>query len=418
MPKSKQMTGTRNPQEERSKSGTRVTRRDVLVGAAAWAVLPPLTLSERAAVADSFQVASLEKIADRDPTTQAPFVIDAQTHVWWREGGPRTLTPNGEHFLKSLAGSRAKVMGKPVPIADMGRMMWLEDMFLHSETDIAFLNSFGMRGAFDGIDLLPPREASFIRSMAPARIRVLGVVDPPDGHSAVDSLTYQCEQLKIDGLKLYPPGPVTTGWRMDDEKNTYPLYEVLRKHGVKNVCVHKGLPGLFIEEYCHTDDLARAAADFPDLNFIAFHCSYPFEAETIEYARKAKVKNIYVEMGALAPRMFTEPARYAQMLGSLLQGLGTDHVLWGTDTPVVGPPHWQIQSFLAYDFPKELVESKGYPALTPAVKRQILGENAARLFSIDIAAASRAISGDLLYKLRMDGNPLPLEVDPKSWSAS
>ena len=274
-----------------------------------------------------------------------------------------------------------------------------------------------MRGAFDGIDLFPPREAAFIRGMAPGRIRVLGVVDPPDGRSAVDSLAYQCEQLKIDGLKLYPPGPIATGWRMDDEKTTYPLYEVLRKHGVKNVCVHKGLPGLFLEEYCHTEDLARAAADFPDLNFIAFHCSFPFEAETIQYARKAKVKNIYVEMGALAPIMFRQPARYAQMLGSLLQGLGTDHVLWGTDTPVVGPPHWQIQSFLAYDFPGKLIESKDYPALTPAVKRQILGENAARLFNIDITAASRAISNDLLYKLRMDGNPLPLEVDPKSWSA-
>jgi uncharacterized protein len=417
MPEPTQTTGARDCGVERSKSGTRITRRDVLAGAAAWAVLPPLSLSARAAAADFFGASALEKIADRDPSAQAPFVIDAQTHVWWREGGVRTLTPSGEHFLKTLAGSRAKVIGKPVPIADMGRMMWLEDMFLHSETDIAFLNSFGMRGAFDGIDLLPPREATFIRSMAPARIRVLGVVDPPDGHSAADSLTYQCEQLKIDGLKLYPPGPVTTGWRMDDEKNTYPLYEILRKHGVRNVCVHKGLPGLFLEEYCHTGDLARAAADFPDLNFIAFHCSYPFEAETIDYARKARVKNIYVEMGALAPIMFKDPARYAQMLGSLLQGLGTDHVLWGTDTPVVGPPHWQIQSFLAFDFPAELTDSKGYPPLNSAVKRRILGENAARLFDIDIAAASRAISNDLLYKLRMDGNPLPLEVDPKSWSA-
>jgi len=51
----------------------------------------------------------------------------------------------GEHFLKSLAGSRASVVGHPVPIADMGRVMFLEDVFLGSETDIAFLNSFGMR---------------------------------------------------------------------------------------------------------------------------------------------------------------------------------------------------------------------------------------------------------------------------------
>jgi hypothetical protein len=134
--------------------------------------------------------------------------------------------------------------------------------FLGSETDIAFLNSFGMRAAFDGVDLFPPREAAFIRSMAPSRIRVLGTVDPPDGASAVESLIYQCETIKIDGLKLYPPGPDTRGWILDDEKNAYPLFEVLRRHGIKNVCVHKGLPGIFIEEYCHTDDLALAARCF------------------------------------------------------------------------------------------------------------------------------------------------------------
>jgi hypothetical protein len=145
-----------------------------------------------------------ERIADRDPA-RPPILIDAQTHVWWRSGGIRQMSERGEHFLKSLAGSRASMVGHPVPIADMGRVMFLEDVFLGSETDIAFLNSFGMRAAFDGVDLFPPREAAFIRSMAPSRIRVLGTVDPPDGASAIESLTYQCETIKIDGLKLYPP---------------------------------------------------------------------------------------------------------------------------------------------------------------------------------------------------------------------
>ena len=126
-----------------------------------------------------------ERIADRDPA-HPPILVDAQTHVWWRSGGIRQMSERGEHFLKSLAGSRASVVGHPVPIADMGRVMFLEDVFLGSETDIAFLNSFGMRAAFDGVDLFPPREAAFIRSMAPSRIRVLGTVDPPDGASAVE----------------------------------------------------------------------------------------------------------------------------------------------------------------------------------------------------------------------------------------
>lgn len=352
-----------------------------------------------------------ERIADRD-AARPPILVDAQTHVWWRAGGIRQMSDRGEHFLKSLAGSRAAVVGHPVPIADMGRVMFLEDVFLGSDTDIAFLNSFGMRAAFDGVDLFPPREAAFIRAMAPSRIRVLGTVDPPDGASAIESLIYQCETIKIDGLKLYPPGPDTRGWVLDDEKNTYPLFEVLRRHGVKNVCVHKGLPGLFLEQYCHTDDLARAAADFPDLNFIAFHSAFPWEAELAAQAKAAKVKNIYAELGSLARIMRTDPARYSVLIGNLLDGFGADHILWGTDTPVIGPPNWQIEAFKTFAIPEELAAQHDYPRLTAEVKNKIFGENAARIFGIDIAAAHRAIESDLLYKLRDDRNPLPTGATP------
>jgi predicted TIM-barrel fold metal-dependent hydrolase len=352
-----------------------------------------------------------EQIADRDPARR-PILVDAQTHVWWRAGGIRQMSERGEHFLKSLAGSRAAVVGHPVPVADMGRVMFLEDLFLGSETDIAFLNSFGMRAAFDGVDLFPPREAAFIRSMAPSRIRVLGTVDPPDGASAIESLIYQCETIKIDGLKLYPPGPDARGWVLDDEKNTYPLFEVLRRHGIKNVCVHKGLPGLFLEQYCHTDDLVRAAAAFPDLNFIAFHSAFPWEAELAGQAKAAKVKNLYAELGSLARMMRTDPARYSVLIGNLLNGFGADHIIWGTDTPVIGPPHWQIEAFQTFTIPEELAAQHQYLQLTPEVKNKIFGENAARIFEIDIAAARQGIESDLLYKLRDDRNPLSAGAAP------
>ena len=355
---------------------------------------------------------AVERIADGE-SSALPILIDMQTHVWWRSGGIRKMGERGEAFLKLLAGSRASVIGRPVPVADMGRVMFFEDIFMESETDIAFLNSFGMKAQFDGIDLFPPNEAAFIRSMAPTRIRVLGCVDPPDGQSAVDSLIYQCDKLKIDGLKLYPPGPDARGWRMDDEKHTYPLYEVLRKHGVKNICVHKGLPGAFLEEYCHPEDMTRAAVDFPDLNFIAFHSAFPYEAELATQAKKAKVKNIYAELGSLATRMLSDPARYAQLMGTLLDGLGEDNILWGTDTPVVGPPHWQIQAFETYKIPDELLEKHGYKQLTPEAKRKIFGENTARLFNIDMKKAKKEVESDLLYKLRKDGNPLPNTVNMK-----
>lgn len=398
-----------------SKERAGVSRRQMLKLTAAGAA--GLTFfkrnsSARTLTRDSFiDLPTVERIADRDGSMHPPLLIDLQTHVWWRAGGVARMNPRGEAFLKGMAGYRATYTGHPVPIADMGRVTFFDDLFLKSETDIAFLNSFGMKAAYDGVDLFPPREAAMIRSMAPARIKVLGCVDPPDGQSAVESLIYQCETLKIDGLKLYPPGMDTRGWHMDDEKNTYPIYQVLRKHGVKNICVHKGLPGAFIEQYCHPADMIRAAADFPDLNFIAFHSAYPYEAELAEGAKKAKVKNVYAELGALAPVMTTDPDRFARLIGTLLDGLGADHIFWGTDTPIFGPPHWQIQGFQSFSIPDELIEKNKYPQLTPEAKEKILCHNAARIFNIDIKAAKKAVENDLLYKLRMDGNPLPVTVD-------
>ena len=399
-----------------SKSNTDgISRRKMLkLGAAGVAGLTLLKRSSEAKEipSDAFlDLTKVERIADRDASVHPPLLIDLQTHVWWRSGGVAKMNPRGEAFLKGMAGYRATFTGRPVPVADMGRVMFFDDLFLKSETDIAFLNSFGMKAAYDGVDLFPPREAALIRSMAPARIKVLGCVDPPDGQSAVESLIYQCENLKIDGLKLYPPGMDVRGWHMDDEKNTYPLYEVLRKHGVKNICVHKGIPGAFIEEYCHPGDMIRAAADFPDLNFIAFHSAYPYEAELAEGAKKAKVKNVYAELGALAAVMTTEPQRFAQLLGRLLDGLGEDHIFWGTDTPIFGPPHWAIEAFQAYKIPDEVIAKNNYPQLTEAAKEKIMCHNTARVFNIDIKTAKKAVENDLLYKLRMDGNPLPVTVD-------
>jgi predicted TIM-barrel fold metal-dependent hydrolase len=96
----------------------------------------------------------------------------------------------------------------------------------------------------------------------------------------------------------------------------------------------------------------------------------------------------------------------------LLDGFGADHILWGTDTPVIGPPNWQIEAFKTFTILEELVAQHHYPQLTPEVKDKIFGENAARIFGIDIAAARQAVEGDLLYKLRDDRNPPPAGATP------
>jgi uncharacterized protein len=171
--------------------------------------------------------------------------------------------------------------------------------------------------------------------------------------------------------------------------------------------VHKGLPGIFIEEYCHTDDLARAAAAFPDLNFIAFTARFHGKPSLPATSKLPRSKTS-MPSSALWREWWARIRRVTPVLiGTLLESLGADHILWGTDTPVIGPPHWQIEAFQTFTIPEQIAGQHGYRQLTPEVKNKIFGENAARIFGIDIATARQAVEGDLLYKLRDDHNPLP-----------
>lgn len=379
--------------------------RDELTRLSAAAGVPLLTPDGSVSASRYFDRRLLERMADRDATLRAPFLVDVQTHIWWREEGIRDATEWGREFLQSaLRFRQAATPGAPGALADLGRVFWFEDVFLHSDTDVTVLNSFGMKGHYDGVDLFPPKEAAYVRSLAPARVRILGTVDPVEVGAAVDLLEYQCEALKIDGLKLFPPVPGAAGWRMDDEKVTYPLYEVLRKHGVKNIACHKGPFKHFDAPHCHPTDLVRAAADFPDLNFINYHAAYPFDDELAAEVKKRKVKNVYADLGLIGLVMLGKPERYAKLMANLLGSIGEDNILWGTDSPHAGAPQWQIQLFTALTIPEELQEKYGSPPLTREIKDKIFGLNAARIFGIDVAKAKSRIDGDLISGLRIHGH--------------
>jgi uncharacterized protein len=80
------------------------------------------------------------------------------------------------------------------------------------------------------------------------------------------------------------------------------------------------------------------------------------------------------------------PLECAHLLGTLLRDMGAEYVMWGTDATLWASPQWQIEAFRRFRIPDELVAGYGYPQLTDEVKRKIFGGNAARLWSIKIAA--------------------------------
>ena len=213
------------------------------------------------------------------------------------------------------------------------------------------------------------------------------------------------------------------------------------KLGVKNCCVHKGLPlGAFNEKACHPADIEKAAGDWPDLNFIIYHSGWrgagflaagrgekvidpktddpqeiPWISDVLRFLKKNKeagkpLTNVYFELGSTFGQLSSaQPETCMHMLGQMIQIAGEDHILWGTDSIWGGSPQSQIDRLRRLKIKPELIDKHQYPELTGEIKDKILGLNAAKLFGIDPAANRQAIKTDKLSDLRRDyrRNPTP-----------
>ena len=209
-------------------------------------------------------------------------------------------------------------------------------------------------------------------------------------------------KLKPDSFKGYTIGDNTnkhlSKWpfRLDDEKLMYPFYERLVKwskaspsHGQ---CLHpqRPLPAVDREEVsaparilrrarCGQSREGLAAAQFHHLPLglaldrtgraqVAWeHFEKTGRIEWVtdlaEIPEKYGVKNVYGDLGQLFAWSTTaNPRLGAAVMGTLIKGLGADHVVWGTDAVWTGSPQWQIEALRRLEIPEDMQKKYGYTA--------------------------------------------------------
>jgi predicted TIM-barrel fold metal-dependent hydrolase len=102
---------------------------------------------------------------------------------------------------------------------------------------------------------------------------------------------------------------------------------------------------------------------------------------------KYGVTNVYGDLGQLfAYTSVAQPRLAAALMGTLIRGLGADHVIWGTDAVWTGSPQWQIEGLRRLEIPEDMQKNNGFAPLGPAdghVKRGIFAENGFRIFGYD-----------------------------------
>ena len=133
-----------------------------------------------------------------------------------------------------------------------------------------------------------------------------------------------------------------------------------------------------------------AATDFPGLNFIVEHVGLPRLDDFCWIATQEP--NVYAGTSVAMAFINSRPKYFAEIMANLLFWLGEDRILFGSDY-AIWSPKWIIDRFMSFQLPDDIREEFGVE-LTPEIRRKIMGENAARLYEMDIEAQRARLAND------------------------
>ncbi len=264
----------------------------------------------------------------------------------------------------------------------------------------------------------------------------------PDKTALFEQMEREVKTYGIDSWKWYchtDPGFSNNGFKLDDEKLTYPFYEKSKELGLKIFSVHKGYSSQSrtLGHLANPADVEKAALDHPDITFIIYHSAlkhdpsepefkaalnddsgtpdmkkaFYYDPTTGDFAwhdvlmkikeRNPKMNNVNPEIGsAFGSLAIQHPEMAEHLIGKNIKYYGVDHVIWGTDCLWWGSPQWVIDAFKRFQISDKLCEKFGYKKLTKEDKAKIFGLNAARIYGVDVNAQRKALPADALSKLK------------------
>lgn len=372
---------------------------------------------------------------ERAKRLSGQFIMDMHTHFLRDDTRIQSFLLQRQAVGK--AGWNPAIKVEEQTMDDLKFANYLKEIYLDSDTKVACISGAPSEipGDWFLTNEMKAKYRGIINSIAGSKRAFAHAIFTPGYPGWMDDIDRAIEVLKPDSMKGYTIGDNTNKhlskhpWLMDDEKLVYPAYEKFAKAGLKNVCVHKGLfppsvaarfPNLL--QHARIDDVAKAAKDWPQLNFVIYHGGYRYAGggraedawgqfertgridwitDLAELPSKHGVKNIYADLGQLfAQTTVVEPRLAAVMLAQLIKGLGVQNVVWGTDAIWTGAPQWQIEALRRIEIPEDIQRKYGYAPLGPAdgpVKNAIFGENNARIYNYQPEQRAELVSDKLAY---------------------
>ncbi len=357
------------------------------------------------------QLAAVDPDAAHEGLAGREFVFDVQGHFVGQHGIGRTGLGDAKQFIK--------------------------DIFLDSDTDMMVLSFIPSRREKELLTIQEADEARrIIDEMEGTRRLLIHGRANPNQDGDLEGMDELAETWGVSAWKCYTQwGPDGQGFFLHDDTGLR-LIEKARKLGVKNICVHKGLPfGRRSYEHSLASDIGVVAKMFPDVNFLVYHSGYiagqpegpydPNRGEGVdELIRSVEANgiprnaNVYAELGSTWRYAMREPNTAAHILGKLVKHIGEENVLYGSDCIWYGSPQDQIQAFRTFQISGEFQEKFGYAKMTDALRARIFGLNATKPYGIDAEEVIERARRDAIGSRRADycENPDPhfLTFGPKT----
>lgn len=313
------------------------------------------------------------------------FVVDGHVHFW--DGSPANQANiHGTQFIDCFYDYHRNLSPE--------EWLWPKEKFeKYSEADI--IHDLFDIGYVDKAIFQPTYLTDFytngfnttaqdgaIAEKYPGKFIVNGAWDPRDGDAGLRILAEKAKRWNLKGVKLY-----TAEWRGDShgwklsEREAFKYLEKCQELGIKNIHVHKGPTIRPLErDAFDVHDVDVAATEFTELNFIVEHVGLPRLEDFCWIGTQEP--NVYGGLAVAMPFIHTRPRYFAEIVGELLYWIGEDKILFASDY-AIWHPKWLIEKFVDFEIPADMTE---YPALTPDVKRKILGLNAAALYDLEVPA--------------------------------
>ena len=323
------------------------------------------------------EVAAVDPEMAVDQLGGREFVFDVQGHFVGRNGIGRNALGDADQFI--------------------------QDVFLDSDTDMMVLSFIPSRRERE---LLTIQEADATRRVidqmeGTRRLLLHGRVNP-NQPGDLDGMDELAETWGVRAWKCYTQwGPDGRGFFLHEDAGLG-LIEKARALGVRNICVHKGLPfGRRSYEHSIASDVGIVARQFPDVNFLVYHSGFitaqpegPYDPDrgegvdalirSVEDNGIGRNANVFAELGSTWRFAMRNPEMAAHIVGKLVKHIGEHNVLYGSDCIWFGSPQDQIQAFRTFQISAEFQDRYGYPEMTPQLRAQIFGLNAARPYGIDV----------------------------------